>query len=323
MNQAFAESIAAVGWRFPGARILAPTAPVVLLYHGIEPAWADHFENHIRFLKRHFRIVRPDWELDATVPRERRRIDKPAVALTFDDGFRNNYAVAAPILHEHDVPALFFYSSRHAEAGKYLWFVYLRKLEQVFRGDAFSFDGESWNMSPTARQTTIRRLWDRLVNMTPHPTAMYQAIDEALPVLEDHTSADDLRGTCAGMTDREVGTLVADPLFTVGCHTVDHPYLGLCDLPEVERQLIGNKAWIENATGRPCDVVSYPIGDYSADIIKICRALGMPKGYAVKPSLHLDPQMEIPRLGVYSPSRDVLGFKVTYGHILRRLGVRV
>lgn len=318
----FVDALAAVAWRVPGARAVAPTKPVMLLYHGVPSTWGRQFERHILFLKRHFEIVSPEWASDPDSWQSRSRLSKPMVAITFDDGFRNNLDVAAPILQRHRVPALFFVSSRHAEPGQYLWFVYLRKLAESFRGNSFMYDGRAWDMSAAVRPETMRRLWDHLVELTPHPTAMYRAIDEELPRLEDHATQDDLRDTCAGMTAREVAQLSADPLFTIGCHTVDHPYLGRCDLPEAERQLARNQAWIAGITGKPCDTVSYPIGDYTADIVTLCQRLGMTTGYAVTPVLRTSPRMEIPRIGVYADATDILGVKVMYGYTLRRFGVR-
>src|SRR5204863_5423449 len=106
--------------------------PVVLLYHGVpmdesEPVSGRAFEQQLAFLSKHCEFVSPTQIEDRRSPYERLR-----VVLTFDDGFRNNADVAAPILRRYGVPALFFVSSRHATRGKYLWFSYLRALERFY-----------------------------------------------------------------------------------------------------------------------------------------------------------------------------------------------
>src|SRR5437867_3559306 len=115
-----------LGWKLPSIRLLSSRRTVILLYHGV-PKESDGesidgtiFEQHIIFLKQHFKIVPPDKLWD------RRKVhEKIGVMLTFDDGFRNNAEVVAPILRKHAVPAMFFVCSRHSVPGNYLWSSYL------------------------------------------------------------------------------------------------------------------------------------------------------------------------------------------------------
>jgi peptidoglycan/xylan/chitin deacetylase (PgdA/CDA1 family) len=295
------------------------------MYHGVPRSGpgltgAD-FERHVLFLKRHFEMVAPDW--CGAPPKVRRALGRVRVAITFDDGFRSNAEVAAPILRRHKVPALFFVSSRHSQPGRYLWFSYLRTLERAFKGESFRFRGESWDMTPASRPATVRRLWEQLLAMKPHPTAMYHAIDEELPRLEEHAGSAELNDVCAGMTEEQVGELASDPLFSVGCHTVDHPFLTRCDEGEARRQLAVNKAWLERISGKPCQSVSYPGGDYNAQTLAVCQSLGFNTGYSVDRSLRQNAGMEIQRWGVYAPSTNLLGFKVVYGALMRKLGMAV
>ncbi|MDX1951295.1 MAG: polysaccharide deacetylase family protein [Verrucomicrobiota bacterium] len=310
-----------IAWRFPGARLATPEVPIVLLYHevprsrpgGVE---AKSFEEHVKFLQKNFELVAPG---DVGT----RKSGRTRVMLTFDDGFKNNAEVVAPILKKERVPALFFISSRHCERGKYLWFHYLRGLERYFTGNGFNYQGEFWEMRPEKRRETMARLWKHLVELKPHPAAMYEAIDQQLPKLGDFIPQSTLDDFFEGMTPEQVGELASDPLFTVGNHTHDHPYLTQCDLRVAEEQILRNKIWLEKHTGKPCDIISYPIGDYNQQILETSVKLGFHTGHAVQPSIGKVPAMEIERLGIYSASTDLLGFKVTYGLFLRKLGLKL
>ena len=117
--------------------------PVIVLYHDV-PSTPDGvsldretFERQIQLMSRHFELVSPGDPF-----RPRRALDRIRVLVTFDDGFRNNVEVAAPILRKYGVPALFFICSRHATPGRYLWFAYLRALERHFPERGFVFRGE-------------------------------------------------------------------------------------------------------------------------------------------------------------------------------------
>jgi peptidoglycan/xylan/chitin deacetylase (PgdA/CDA1 family) len=298
---------------------------VILLYHGI-PKDSDGnfaidgaaFEQQIIFLKQHFKIVPADRLWDRREAHENIR-----VMLTFDDSFRNHAEVAAPILRKHDVPATFFICSRHSISGKYLWFSYLRALEKHFPDDSLCFRSDRFNMSPDQRNASLRRLSDLLLGLKPHPSAMYQAIETELPRLESFVSPEHLADSYAGMTAEQVSQLAKDSLFSFGVHTVDHPLLTKCDPDEVYRQILGNKTWIERATNRRCDFIAYPEGAYNAKVVEQCRDFGFTHGHALVPILNTDVEYEVPRMGIYSVSLDVLGFKVQWGNLLRAMKMKV
>lgn len=296
---------------------------VVLLYHGV-PANGHGtcidgkvFEEHIAFLTKHFDLIAADH------CGQRRRPDKLPILLTFDDSFRNNAEVVAPILRKYNAPALFFVCSRHAIPGQYLWFSYLRALEEHFRGNGFSFKGEFVDMSEDRRRFSVKRLFKLLPELTPHPAAMYKAIEEELPRLEDFVDGDTLADRYCGMTAEQVGELAAHPLFSIGVHTSDHPLLTKCDREEACRQLKENKAWLEQVAHRKCDTVAYPSGDYDSGVLKLCHELGFGRGYAVIPVLGIDGPLEQSRLGIYSSSVAVLRFKIRWGNALRLVGMQI
>jgi peptidoglycan/xylan/chitin deacetylase (PgdA/CDA1 family) len=302
---------------------VAPRTPVVLLYHGVpvddrDPVSARAFENQLAFLSEHCEFVSPGQIEDRRSPYQRLR-----VVLTFDDGFRNNAEVAAPILRRYGVPAVFFDSSRHATRGKYLWFSYLRALERFFPGEELAFRHTSLDMRPAARAESVQWLRRTLLALTPHPTAMYQAIDSELPPLEDFVGAQSLADLYSGMTAEQLATLAADPLFSIGIHTEDHPFLTRCEPDEALRQVQRNQKWIEDVCGRPCDTIAYPGGDYDDAILDMCRQTRIAHGFAVIPRSAHRSGMEIPRIGVYAESTAALGFKAHWGSALRRAGLRV
>ena len=79
----------------------------VLFLHGTPAADAAAFGRLLAWLQRRFRII--DYETFERLMRTPAPVlDQPAVLLTFDDGFRSQYEVAAPILEEAGLRALFF-----------------------------------------------------------------------------------------------------------------------------------------------------------------------------------------------------------------------
>lgn len=314
------KALLSAGWRFPGARVLASRRPIVLLYHSVpargpgDAVNAAVFERHIRFLARRFQIVPAQ-----NVREPRKATSRIQVAITFDDGFRNNAEVAAPIMRKVGVPATFFVNSRNTASDDVIWPTYFAALKQYFPERSFSFRGERFDMTAARREQSMHKLWHALLALRPHPHAIYDAVRDELPALDDFVSASVYRDECAAMTEEHLRDLARDSLFTIGVHTVDHPFLSLCSPEQMRQQIADNRRWIESVTGRHCEDVAYPSGDYNADVLGLCRELGFQRGFAVTPKVGQDAEFEIARLGVYSPSPEVLGFKVQWGHLLRSL----
>src|SRR5271165_1468535 len=168
----------AASWRLAG---LAPPSSsiVVLMYHGI-PRRSDGygigsaaFEEHLRTLMSNFELVHPK-RFEAI----RSRGGYNRVLLTFDDGFRNNAEVAAPLLRKYRMPAIFFVSSGHCERGRVLWFAYLQALRRYYPHDSLVFHGKRMITSADKRNLTIQVIREGLLSLRPHPHAMIRAIAE-------------------------------------------------------------------------------------------------------------------------------------------------
>jgi len=90
-------------------------APIVM-YHSIDPDAKPEnriavspatFERQMRFLKVHHYNVLPLESL-AVLIKERKKIPSKAIAITFDDGYKDNYIYAFPILKKYNLPATLF-----------------------------------------------------------------------------------------------------------------------------------------------------------------------------------------------------------------------
>ena len=102
-----------------------------------------------------------------------------------------------------------------------------------------------------------------------------------MPPLDEFVSARDVNDSYAGMTAEQVAELAANPLFSIGAHTVDHPFLTRCEPAEAAQQIERNRLWLEATCGQRCDSIAYPAGDYSAALLDVCRHAGFSRGYAV------------------------------------------
>lgn len=88
----------------------------IVMYHSVNPnAVAENrlavsvnaFERQMRFLKTHHYNVLP-LNFLATLIKDKKKIPPKAIAITFDDGYRDIYTYAFPILKKYNLPATIF-----------------------------------------------------------------------------------------------------------------------------------------------------------------------------------------------------------------------
>lgn len=96
------------------------TVPVMMYHNVSETAnfQADtvspkNFEWQIAYLKKHYQIITLAELVDGI--KTGKKFPRNSVAITFDDGNRNNYTAAFPILQKYQVPAHFFICVGHIE----------------------------------------------------------------------------------------------------------------------------------------------------------------------------------------------------------------
>ena len=86
------------------------------------------FDFQIQFIKKNFNIVGPDDLLQSSIPPK-------AALITFDDGFRNYFTHAVPILKIYEVPSIIFLNMEPIK-GTIFWsglITYLCEKRQDFR----------------------------------------------------------------------------------------------------------------------------------------------------------------------------------------------
>ena len=106
---------------------------LVLTYHGVLTQGdrsdryldrncvdASAFREQLRYLSRRHNVL--SLQQVEEIIRNKQTIPKYSVAVTFDDGFRNNYSVAYPILERYGIPfAIFLTTGFIGSSDRMLW----------------------------------------------------------------------------------------------------------------------------------------------------------------------------------------------------------
>jgi peptidoglycan/xylan/chitin deacetylase (PgdA/CDA1 family) len=127
---------------------------VVLCYHSVHPsksfasATPRLFERQIEWLQEHCDIVTYDSIPKLTAPSNGR---KPVVAITFDDGYEDNYTYALPILLAHRIPATVFVTTGLIDRDPRI----IRRFSRLWRASADDVRGLSWTQVSEMRKAGL------------------------------------------------------------------------------------------------------------------------------------------------------------------------
>ena len=287
------------------------------LYHGIprKPSAIglggldrEGFARQMQYLKHTFRIVHPDDFEQESLPASGKR--KPAVVLTFDDGFANNATIVRPILEDLQIPALFFISTRHLQPGRYLWFIHARALFTLWSADMVRLLGRTWKLGlPAARQQALGAFMKATRNAPIEE--IYR--DLAQYPVELYTPPEVIEQELRGMTEGEVAAASRSHLIVIGAHSCNHPYLTTCTTHQLAEEIVGAKATLERICGRTITMFAYPAGDYDVAVASAIRRFGFTLAFTVNPHTPVrDARLAIPRKGIYTAGLGILAAK-SYG----------
>lgn len=266
------------------ARLLRPNggAPVILLYHGVTRASGRGLGNfdgkhvHVDLLRRQLTLLRrsrrivPLPELIDALRRGSRT--EGMVALTFDDGYRNNVEHAAPLLADCGAPATFFLATGFIGESRWAWVDRLEAaLDRAPEGErALSVLGERVRLTGAARerQSVLMRV-KALLKALPWQQAEAQSREVEAELGTDIGAPD---GDYRFMSWEDAREL-RDAGFEIGAHTVNHALLSRVPLAEAEREIIDSRSRVLAEIGSCSPAFCYPNGkrrDYTAEVRELC-----------------------------------------------------
>ncbi len=272
--------------------------PRILMLHAVGgPSYpAGLFRAHLKFLSKFFRIVPLDqvWN-----PADQGRDQRPKVALTFDDGLRNNLTVAYPLLREFQAPATFFVCPGLIDAGRWLWnHECFARLESMGgRQTQFMFECglDSSGVGPFLQELKYLPYAERIVI----EKKLRDVTPDFLPTAQQHEQFD-------LMTWDELRSL--DPaLVAIGGHSNHHEILSRLDSGRLEAEVADCASRLMQELGRPAPHFCYPDGSYNQATLQAVgrhfhSAVTINEGFVpVSPNL-----LELPRISIPANLQDLI-----------------
>ena len=326
--------------RLPKIKYLFQNRALVLMYHRIYTPNTDpwslsvspiNFEQHLQYLTNHYSIISTH-ELVRQL--NSGRIINRSVALTFDDGYLDNFITAKPLLEKYSVPATFFITDDYITNKESFWWdeleniiVHTDTLPSVFsitfKGQTIHFElgneailndelrlkqaGYTYKKLPTLRTQLYYKLWELFSPLLREEQVhLMQLIREWAGLTKEVTKTE------GAMSVRQLKQLADHPLFTIGGHTKTHP--SLSDHPQgvQEKEITENKRYLENLLKTNVEQFAYPSGNFGQSTTKLLKSNTFSAAFTTssKPVVKNTDLYKIGRYQVMDWEKEIFGLKI-------------
>jgi peptidoglycan/xylan/chitin deacetylase (PgdA/CDA1 family) len=288
---------------------------VVLMFHHVRPPRADRFQpNRLleitpRFFARVIRWLRRSGVDLVSLDELHRRLTegdlkRRFVCLTFDDGYRDTLQYAYPILKEARAPFAVYVATSFPDRLGELWWLVLEAV--IGRNDhiGLQINGENHTFDCRTlgeKRTLYHELYWWLRSR--------QTATEMRDIVRDLAACYhiDVTAFCKElcMDWEELATLAADPLVTIGAHTVNHYMLAKLPAQNVRTEMDISRSVIEAGLAVRPRHFSYPFGNpdaAGAREFQIAGELGFKTAVTTRPGVlfraHRERLTALPRISV-------------------------
>ncbi|MFN8645060.1 MAG: polysaccharide deacetylase family protein, partial [Candidatus Binatia bacterium] len=222
------------------------------------PAWTQLARRRLRrqldYLRRHYAVL-PLIEIVGRL-RAGRPLPARAAAVTFDDGYRNNYTCAWPVLRELGIPATIFVSTGFIDRGEALWPDRLTLALHATPERRVDFMGRTHSLASGAARARARAVIADELKTQPRAAKdrlledLFERLGPTPPTPVDFLP---LRWD-------EVRAMHASGQVDIGAHTVGHEILSQLDVAEQRWQIEESCRRVAAEIDAPCRLFAYPNG---------------------------------------------------------------
>jgi peptidoglycan/xylan/chitin deacetylase (PgdA/CDA1 family) len=287
----------------------------ILTLHHVRPPRPDRFQpNRLleltpRFLERVVKTLRRSGLDLVSLDEMHRRLtegdfSRRFVCLTFDDGYRDTLQWAYPILKAAGVPFAVYVPTSFPDRLGELWWLVLEAV--IARNPRIGLVIDGRDRKFDCRTVAEKRaLFDDLywwLRDRPSEAEMRDGV-RSLAAYYHVDIAAFCEELC--MSWPELAELAADPLVTIGAHTVNHPMLAKLTRETARSEIDLSRSVIEAALSIKPQHLSYPFGDRSstgAREFEIAAELGFKTAVTTRPGVlfpeHSQRLMALPRISL-------------------------
>jgi peptidoglycan/xylan/chitin deacetylase (PgdA/CDA1 family) len=199
---------------------------------------------------------------------------KPNIVLTFDDGYRNNFLFAKPILEEAKVNGTFYITGLNEGESDILWADFLNIAVTLTLQD-INIEGENFrqNNGKYLSLDSGKSLYSIIKDENASTEYKFKMMDSFKSLYDFKTdiSYDDYWKL---MTDKEIYSCSKSKYIEIGSHGFLHNNLGTITQDKAYKEISDSKKYLENVIQKKIVSIGYPDGSYTRDTIDSAESLG-------------------------------------------------
>lgn len=250
-------------------------------YRGIENFSKKHiskklFLKQMLFLKKNCDVI----SLDKLEKYKREKnIKKNTVLISFDDGFENNFKVAAPILKKLNLPCIFYISTGMIGKNDMFW---VDKIEDIINRTKVKYldiDLEKKIRFPLNSKLEKIKAVEQIKKFSKSVSAIKKnKLIKRLSIILKIKPSNKYSKNYRIMNWQQVKKLASNDLFEIGGHSLNHDILTRLSVSEMKKNIKQSISLLEKKLNKKIKHYSYPEGqstDYNDNIKKYLRSLGI------------------------------------------------
>jgi peptidoglycan/xylan/chitin deacetylase (PgdA/CDA1 family) len=263
---------------------------IILLYHRIvddssrylnKGAAVHHhikdFKREMAYFKRNFQIVSMD-EV-ASHMRLGEGFKRPSIAITFDDGYLDNYILAYPVLKQHGVPATIYLTTGLVGTLDGIWteqigLAFLETKKDYFHFPAL-FGDRAIPIKTKEEKEQANSNVSEALKLKPD-NKRKELMQELFEVLEVNEESGRHFEERMMLNWEEVKEMRKDGI-TIGSHSHTHPILSQMSSEKAKEEILNSKKVVERDVDMEVKHFSFPNGreeDFSEELKDYCREIG-------------------------------------------------
>jgi peptidoglycan/xylan/chitin deacetylase (PgdA/CDA1 family) len=212
------------------------------------------FESHMRYVKKRYRVVPlaqlvGEMQTSCDVP--------PTLAITFDDGYRDLYLYAFPVLQKYGIPATIYLIGRCMETGEAPWYDRIFAALVTFSGTSLELEaGGARRFFLETLEARLAVAWEIVCYLRSIPETARQRWCADF----DRRMSSPAELLERRMLDwNQVRAMQAAGIF-FGAHTMNHPSVSQLDPAAYKHELLDSKKLLETGLDARVEDFAYPFG---------------------------------------------------------------
>ena len=284
---------------------------LILNYHGVVKKYnplltknhlpLEQFEAQMEYFKKNFTILSLE-EIFYNKGKKTKIVSRKNIAITFDDGYLNNFENAFPVLNSLNLPSTIFVTGQSIEnPTSPLWYDLLDILASQL----------SWASLKNELMTTLKDGLDiskfnsysemKVFVKTTSPIFKIKL----LKILSSNVFLKSEFEKCDPeywklMNFQTLQEISKSKLIEIGSHGLTHSNLDKIDAVDLNNELLNSRKGLQDCIQKSVNSIAFPDGAYNKSVINACHEVGYTKLLAVNYKKREDKKISnlLPRLSI-------------------------